>query len=1323
MTNTDFGIVADDLRRAASSFALLTSAATTFGASINQFREFEKQLTLVNAIAGGTKRNFDDASEAVRRFSLETSIQSIQAIDALRQLAQAGFSAEESLTSMAGVLLLAQATFSDISLVSDLVTSSIRAFGLSAEDTVRISNLFTASVTNSLATIDKLAFALRQVAPVANLANLSIEETVALLSELFNVGLRGEQAGTALRNIIIRLVRPLGEANNILRRYGIATQQVTGELRPLVDILNDLRTRGVSNAELAQIFETEALAGVVTLLESTKEGADGAASAYENQLKAISNTDKALEIAVQNLQTFDGSLQLLLNTLRDIGRRIGEALAPSLQAAADLFRELYEEFNLLDPAMQQFILTTLGVSTGIFGLLAAVNALSLLFGGVAAGAVGKFFGLLIGGVKIFAGFAGPIATIGTSLAALSKSFTATAGAMALLGAPIRAVGAALIALAVNPVTLTIAAITAALYVGVRAWQSYREGIDEAVQSSKELTEINFQQQRASDFADQFITTDGLDEFDRRVTLLQQYIQKSQALLEGVDLVNFFKGAQNKASGQTSAIDELRDSILGELSKYEEALFEIEKAELQFDEAARAARERIGRFNVVGQLNFNEEFGDTARADFLQSIANSFLSEAEVFEITELRSRLAQIDQNYAQYAELQEEAQQLELSSIQNLVDQLALNNVKISGELAQYQPLLVDALNQDGVSQVVVEALAQADAVSFEGILRTALEAAGESPERIAAIFGTIQLDRFSRLVAGLEQGNAGLQATQDRLRGQVLSSIAGTTDSLTEALDAGNQAALLDFERDIQNISDDVVTDIQDSLNGFSFATVEGYASAIDSAFSGTDYENLVADNPDFADIIGGQFLIDAIRGQIDASTTVEQAEVIVASEFVKYKAIMDNYVDALIEAGIVAPEVAEAVRNTVATSVGVLDNAFLSGLLSAQTEVDKLRNDRRFQPDRKKGGGGVNDALKNARDLENAFRDASREILRARKTIAENTNSTDLVATVSLLVDIDVEEINNRADDAIDRLERRFADLSVDGDTTGLRERYDEAIRFINLARDADIEAAQSFEAMVELRSQAIDNLISKLQDGAVRTGDAYAQMLAGVQVGLLAYQREVLTIVDIAKDATESTVELITDGVADLLFDTENALENFKKTALDISRQVFEGFTKIFLQNSISSLGSSIFGGGSALSGTIGQVLGIPAAATGGQIFGPGTGTSDSILARVSNREFITNARATSENLRLLEAINGNMSRRDIAVIAANEAGLPRFATGTSVNTSMPSSVRTVETVSGRPINITANYFMQGNQSSDGFKRTAAQHAKQLQIELSKAEKLK
>jgi hypothetical protein len=67
------------------------------------------------------------------------------------------------------------------------------------------------------------------------------------------------------------------------------------------------------------------------------------------------------------------------------------------------------------------------------------------------------------------------------------------------------------------------------------------------------------------------------------------------------------------------------------------------------------------------------------------------------------------------------------------------------------------------------------------------------------------------------------------------------------------------------------------------------------------------------------------------------------------------------------------------------------------------------------------------------------------------------------------------------------------------------------------------------------------------------------------------------------------------------------------------------------------------------------------ANGGRISGAGSGTSDSLMARVSNGEFVVNAASTKSNLDLLTQINGGSGKR------SPNAKVPKFATGGQMNT--------------------------------------------------------
>lgn len=73
--------------------------------------------------------------------------------------------------------------------------------------------------------------------------------------------------------------------------------------------------------------------------------------------------------------------------------------------------------------------------------------------------------------------------------------------------------------------------------------------------------------------------------------------------------------------------------------------------------------------------------------------------------------------------------------------------------------------------------------------------------------------------------------------------------------------------------------------------------------------------------------------------------------------------------------------------------------------------------------------------------------------------------------------------------------------------------------------------------------------------------------------------------------------------------------------------------------------------------------LAAFATGGYVSGPGTGTSDSIMARLSNGEFVVNAKATKRNRQLLEAINSNERVSVVGRVGA-VASMPAGSPGAS-----------------------------------------------------------
>ncbi|MFI9506871.1 phage tail tape measure protein [Nocardia sp. NPDC052566] len=123
--------------------------------------------------------------------------------------------------------------------------------------------------------------------------------------------------------------------------------------------------------------------------------------------------------------------------------------------------------------------------------------------------------------------------------------------------------------------------------------------------------------------------------------------------------------------------------------------------------------------------------------------------------------------------------------------------------------------------------------------------------------------------------------------------------------------------------------------------------------------------------------------------------------------------------------------------------------------------------------------------------------------------------------------------------------------------------------------------------------------------------------------------------------------------------QNVFNTLRDTVVNAVNTILEYWNKIkdvvgTVVDTVGKIGSTVINGVTSI---------IPGFATGGHISGPGTGTSDSIVARLSDGEFVVNAKATSENLGLLHAINsGSVPGSPEGGAFGTSDGLPGFAEG-------------------------------------------------------------
>lgn len=166
-------------------------------------------------------------------------------------------------------------------------------------------------------------------------------------------------------------------------------------------------------------------------------------------------------------------------------------------------------------------------------------------------------------------------------------------------------------------------------------------------------------------------------------------------------------------------------------------------------------------------------------------------------------------------------------------------------------------------------------------------------------------------------------------------------------------------------------------------------------------------------------------------------------------------------------------------------------------------------------------------------------------------------------------------------------------------------------------------------------------------------AFGQTSAALAAQQIA-QVGAVTAAETAGSAAVATAKVAADGVA--------TASSLAATATTTTAQVAAAGTTMAawlpaaLVASVGTFGAAAIVGGTALLAAFALIKGF---STGGYVSGSGTGTSDSIPARLSNGEFVINAQATKRNRQLLEAINSgervSMSGEGLAVNAVTSTG--------------------------------------------------------------------
>lgn len=365
-------------------------------AAISTGNDFEAQMSRVQAIAGATKEELKKLTDLAVDLGAKTSFSASEVAAGMENLASAGFSTNEIIQAMPGLLDLAASSGAELAISSEIAASSIRGFGLEANKSGHVADVFAKASARTNAQVEDMGEAMKYVAPVAKTVGLSIEETAAAIGIMSDAGVKGSQAGTTLRGGLTRIVKPTKQVKEAMEELGVEFYNSNGTMKSLTQIIQTLQehTKGLTdetkNQALAQIFGTEALSGMMALVNR-------GSSELDKMTKSFEKCDgSAKEMADTMLDNSKGAIESLTGSLESAGIAIQQALAPEIKDLSKWIQGLVDDFNdLSDEEKQNIIRTAMLVAT----IGPAIKILGKL--GTGLGTVTKNLGILSKGIVVF----------------------------------------------------------------------------------------------------------------------------------------------------------------------------------------------------------------------------------------------------------------------------------------------------------------------------------------------------------------------------------------------------------------------------------------------------------------------------------------------------------------------------------------------------------------------------------------------------------------------------------------------------------------------------------------------------------------------------------------------------------------------------------------------------------------------------------------------------------------------------------------------------------------------------------------------------------
>lgn len=387
--------------------------ATGLGLAVKSAADFEKQLSNVAAVSGATDAEMEQLRNKSLQLGKDTQFSASESASAIEELVKAGVSVQDVMNGAAdATVALAAAGGVSMPEAASQASNAMNQFNLAASDLPRVADLIAGAANASAIDVKDFGYSLGQVGAVANLAGATFDDTAAAIALMGNAGIKGSDAGTSLKSMLMNLQPTTEKQTNLMEELGIVTEDganafydAEGNLKSLADVSGVLQkalkgqTKAQQQATLETLFGSDGIRAAAIMANNGAEGFDKMATSMGKVTAA--------DVAAKRMDNLAGSIEMLKGSLETLMIQIGTPLLNGIRMLVDALSSVINIVLELPGPVLEAVTTFAALLAGGLLLVGGFLKLKAAFIAFRAGA------LLI---------TGPVGLIVAAIAALVAAF-------------------------------------------------------------------------------------------------------------------------------------------------------------------------------------------------------------------------------------------------------------------------------------------------------------------------------------------------------------------------------------------------------------------------------------------------------------------------------------------------------------------------------------------------------------------------------------------------------------------------------------------------------------------------------------------------------------------------------------------------------------------------------------------------------------------------------------------------------------------------------------------------------------------------------------